>query len=218
MFPQISVNGLVSFVSPVYEYDSTLFSQDIPFIAPFLADADTSGTGHVWYNVNNDQHSAPAQYVTEKVALYFEDDSFVPLAVVTVTWDGVGYFPMKTDKVNTFQCILATNGNSSYVLFLYPDNGVTWYQADDRDGLPAQVGFSKGCGDPADIGSGEFLLGSGYGLCGIYKTLDISSTADVVDVDEGSNIEDASPGFYMWMVSSNSIVDGMIVCNNEGNM
>lgn len=216
IYPQISVNGLVSFLSPINGYNSTLFFEDVPFIAPFLADVDTSGTGQVWYSVSNDQHSVQAQYISEKITLFFDDDAFVPLTVVTVTWDQVGYFSMKIDKVNTFQCILATNGISSYVLFLYPNKGIKWYQADDRNGVPAQIGFNKGCGDPTDAGSGDFLLGSGYSLCGIHKTLNISLTDDVINVYQGSNIEGASSGFYIWMVSSNSIVDGVTTCNNQG--
>ena len=47
---------------------------------------------------------------------------------------------------NTFQCVLATNGDSSFVIFLYADNGIEWLWSSDHEGIPAQVGFNAGDG------------------------------------------------------------------------
>ena len=191
---------------------------DTPIIAPFLADADTSGAGSVWYSTAADKDSPAGQAVAEKVALYFNDYDFTPETVVTVTWDRIGYFPMQLDKVNTFQCIMATNGSSSYVIFLYLDDGINWYQANERDGVPAQVGFNKGCGEVSSSDSSGDLdvYGSGFVMCGTYQVLEESMTNDVVDVEELSNIPGATPGFYMWRVSSDEILDGSSSCNNKG--
>ena len=55
-------------------------------------------------------------------------------------------------QTNTFQCILATNGESSYVIFLYADGGIQWTTGDASDGVgglggtPAHVGLNAGDG------------------------------------------------------------------------
>ena len=55
-------------------------------------------------------------------------------------------------QTNTFQCILATNGTQSYVLFFYADGEMQWTTGDASGGTaglggtPAQVGFNAGNG------------------------------------------------------------------------
>ena len=223
------MNGLLSFKKPIINYSPAKFPLDDPQIAPFLADADTSGAGTVWYRITEEE--AIILTVAERVQEHFEDDMFLPKQVIIVTWDHVGYFPAKFDKVNTFQCVLATDGSSSYVMFLYLDNGINWYKANDRDGVPAQVGFNKGCGELSELseeldgesgssGSGDTpqeKYGSGYVLCGVYEVIDLSSTDGVVEVEEHSNIDGGGlSGFYMWRVSSSKLVSGSS-CNNKGN-
>ncbi len=214
-FFQISVNGLISFVELVVQYTPDPFPLDTPIIAPFLADADTEGTGTVWYNVTTAETTI-GQMVADKVSIHFRDETFVPKTIVTVTWDHVGYFPEQVDVVNTFQCVMATNGTSSYVIFLYLDNGINWYWANSRDGVPALVGFNKGCGDISDddMSSGDVDM-MGSAMCGVYDVLEGSMTPAVVNVDDNSNIDEGSPGFYMWRVDSNTLIDGM-TCTNNG--
>ncbi len=218
----------MSFKTPLNVYSPDVFPVNTSLIAPFLADTDTQGTGEVWYSISDDTSTA-GQIVADKITSYFEDGNFIPEIIVTITWDHVGYFPMMTDLVNTFQLVMATDGISSYVIFNYLDDGINWYTADIRVGVPAQIGFNKGCGvnvSVSDEGSGNDD-GSGDGdgsnqfaeMCGVYKVLDGSSTLDVVNVDKSSNIDGGSPGFYMWRVSSSTIVDGSInsvSCNNQG--
>ena len=216
MFLQISVNGLISFIEPVAQYFPDPFPLDTPLIAPFLADADTGGTGTVWYSITTAETTI-GQMVADKVLKHFRDETFVPNTIVTITWDHVGYFPEQVDEVNTFQCALATNGSSSYVMFLYLDNGINWNWADSREGIPALVGFNKGCvGDISDddLSSGDDdMIGSA--MCGVYDVLEGSMTQAVVNVDDNSNIDEGSPGFYMWRVDSNTLIDGM-TCTNNG--
>ena len=93
-----------------------------------------------------------------------------------VTWDDVGFFDQGNDKVrllcyfvffsvwpaklilslvsvsqgNTFQVVIATNGQDSFVMFAYPDNGIQWIQGVGKNpNLPdarAQAGFVSGDG------------------------------------------------------------------------
>ena len=183
---------------------------DTPIIAPFQADADTNGTGTVWFGFANEE-TPTGEMVAERASLYFNDADFVPKGVITITWEGVGYFSQMTDKVNTFQCVLATNGTASYIIYQYLDDGLNWYQANERDGVPAQVGFNKGCSLTA---SGEEILDDSG--CGVYYVLEESMTSAVTSLDDKSNIPGASPGFYMWRVSSSEIVSGMMGCSNKG--
>ena len=46
-----------------------------------------------------------------------------------------------TLQVNTFQCVMASDSNSLYVLFLYAD--IQWTRADEGSAL-AQAGFNAG--------------------------------------------------------------------------
>jgi len=51
---------------------------------------------------------------------------------------------------NTFQVVIATNGQDSFVMFAYPDNGIQWIQGVGKNpNLPdarAQAGFVSGDG------------------------------------------------------------------------
>ncbi len=93
-----------------------------------------------------------------------------------VTWDDVGFFDRGNDKVtenrktkfalsirnvtlvfstdcvqgNTFQLVIATDGQESFTLFAYPDKGIQWIQGIGKNpNLPdarAQTGFVSGDG------------------------------------------------------------------------
>ena len=41
---------------------------------------------------------------------------------------------------------MATDGDTSFVLFLYADYGIEWLWSRDHDGIPGQVGFNAGDG------------------------------------------------------------------------
>jgi len=53
---------------------------------------------------------------------------------------------MQPAATNTFQCVLATNGTSSFVLFLYADGLMNWIASDQDGTYPALVGFNAGDG------------------------------------------------------------------------
>lgn len=50
-------------------------------------------------------------------------------------------------QTNTFQALLATNGNHSFIIFNYLDDGVNWNKGDSGI-TPAQVGVNYG-GEPS---------------------------------------------------------------------
>lgn len=88
---------------------------------------------------------------------YTED--FEAESLFIVTWAGVGYHKNGTDKLNTFQVVIASDGEESYVEFLYPEGGIQWIQGTgDESGLPdarAQAGFVS------EDGKFKALIGSG---------------------------------------------------------
>lgn len=60
------------------------------------------------------------------------------------------FTPFNTFQTNTFQCILVTDGFTSYVIFLYADDLIQWTTGaasggiDGLGGTEAQVGFNAG--------------------------------------------------------------------------
>ena len=81
---------------------STSAAEDLQLIAPYWGDVDISGVngGTVWYRESD------AQEVLNRArddirAAYREarDSNFSPHSVFIATWDHVGYFPQKVDKV-----------------------------------------------------------------------------------------------------------------------
>ena len=70
---------------------------------------------------------------------------FEPTIVITATWYRVGAHSDQTSKLNSFQIVLSTNGNLSFVFFLYHD--LQWGRPSSNDAIPyAQAGFNAGDG------------------------------------------------------------------------
>jgi len=74
-------------------------------IAPFWADVDTTGTGTVYYRETSDPSllSRAANEIQGTVAT-----SFTPSYLFIATWDAVGYYMNRTDKVTNvikYTCI-----------------------------------------------------------------------------------------------------------------
>ena len=72
-------------------------------IAPFWADADTTrGDGNVWYRQSTDQEDLKRATNEVKEAYPFTvPNNFNASLLFIVTWDHVGYFNSKNDKVCT---------------------------------------------------------------------------------------------------------------------
>ena len=74
---------------------------DYPVIAPFYADIDTRGIGQVYWRAS--QQMEDRDRAANLVSQYYSEAECRPREVVVVSWDQVGYFDMKTDKVGS-QC------------------------------------------------------------------------------------------------------------------
>ncbi|HOH46599.1 MAG TPA: FlgD immunoglobulin-like domain containing protein [Candidatus Cloacimonadota bacterium] len=129
----INNNGNISFLEGYSTYTPFGFPIDgYPMLAPFFGDVDTRGVGSglVWYKIESNR--------------------------IIVTWDHVGYFGARVDKLNTFQVIFSDGtdpaiGLGNNVAFSYGE--MAWTTGDASGGTnglggtPATVGVNAGDGD-----------------------------------------------------------------------
>ena len=94
---QVNENGLISFLTEISTFYNVQFPMDYPVIAPFYADIDTRGVGQVYWRASTQQEDRDR--AANLVGKYYSTADFQPREVVVVSWDQVGYFDMKTDKV-----------------------------------------------------------------------------------------------------------------------
>ena len=125
----INNNGNITFGSPTGTYTPSVIDAGLnnPIIAVFWADVDTRGHGNVYYDLDAAD------------------------GVMTITWDDVGYFPSQSDKLNSFQLVLISEGNGNFdIQYRYGDIEWTTGGASGGSGglggTPARAGYSAGDG------------------------------------------------------------------------
>ncbi|XP_055083265.1 nidogen-2 isoform X2 [Periophthalmus magnuspinnatus] len=152
----VATNGIISAQDLPMEkqYVDDGFPTDFPVVAPFLADIDTSdGQGQIYYRVT--ETPSVLNRVAREVTQGFPDARFTPTHAVVATWENVAAYevdPKKrpTNKVNTFQAVIGYDETDSYVVFLYPEDGLNFFGTRPKESynveieLPARVGFSRG--------------------------------------------------------------------------
>uniref|UniRef100_A0A8C1GIX5 Nidogen 2a (osteonidogen) n=1 Tax=Cyprinus carpio TaxID=7962 RepID=A0A8C1GIX5_CYPCA len=153
----VATNGIISTQDLPMEkqYVDDGFPTDFPVIAPFLADIDTSkGKGSIFYR----QTESPTvlKRAEADVKRGFPDTTFTPTRAFIATWENVSAYEEVTrssrpsNRVNTFQVVLAYNERDTYALFLYPEDGLQFFGSRPKESyyveieLPARVGFTRG--------------------------------------------------------------------------
>uniref|UniRef100_A0A9J7ZVC5 Nidogen 2 n=1 Tax=Cyprinus carpio carpio TaxID=630221 RepID=A0A9J7ZVC5_CYPCA len=153
----VATNGIISTQDLPMEkqYVDDGFPTDFPVIAPFLADIDTSkGKGSIFYR----QTESPTvlKRAEADVKRGFPDTTFTPTHAFIATWENVSAYEEVTrssrpsNRVNTFQVVLAYNERDTYALFLYPEDGLQFFGSRPKESyyveieLPARVGFTRG--------------------------------------------------------------------------
>ncbi|XP_051723980.1 nidogen-2 isoform X40 [Ctenopharyngodon idella] len=153
----VATNGIISTQDLPMEkqYVDDGFPTDFPVIAPFLADIDTSkGKGSIFYR----QTESPTvlKRAEADVKRGFPDATFTPTHAFIATWENVSAYEEVTrssrpsNRVNTFQVVLAYNEKDTYALFLYPEDGLQFFGTRPKESynveieLPARVGFTRG--------------------------------------------------------------------------
>ena len=92
---------------------------------------------------------------------------------------------------NTFQCVMASDGQRSYIYFLYADGLIQWTTGDASGGMeglggtPAQVGFDAGDGVR-------------------FATIPESQTAAIINISSTSNV--GITGMWIFRVEEQKIL------------
>jgi hypothetical protein len=149
----VNNNGNVTFTKPLSTFSPIpLLAAQLPIIAPFFADVDTTGTSPV-----------PSGLVT------YGDTTYQGQPAFCVNWRNVGYFPGQTDKLDSFQLLLVKRSDAGSGDFdiVYNYDRVQWdtagpaVEASARPatqfgGGAARVGFSNGTSNSLELtGSGQ---------------------------------------------------------------
>ncbi len=125
----ININGNISFEGAFGTFTPNGFASDNALVAPFWADVDLTcdDCGEVYYKITDD--------------------------AVYVNWVNVGYFNSRSDKLNSFQVVLASIDsdvlpNNNSVQFCYKDmqwtTGSASQGVDGFGGAPATAGANAG--------------------------------------------------------------------------
>ncbi|XP_030644080.1 nidogen-2 [Chanos chanos] len=153
----VATNGIISTQDLPMEkqYVDDGFPTDFPVIAPFLADIDTSnGRGAIYYRLTESPNVL--NRVASEVQRGFPDARFTPTHAVIATWENVAAYEETSrssglsNRVNTFQAVVAYDETDTYALFLYPEDGLQFFGTRPKESynveieLPARVGFSRG--------------------------------------------------------------------------
>ena len=97
---QINDNGVISFGSR-YNVRTPLslpLSGNSKIIAPYWADVDTRGSGQVFYRQTTDPILL-ARATSEIRAAFSNSQNVTITDLLVATWDNVGYYHQKSDKV-----------------------------------------------------------------------------------------------------------------------
>uniref|UniRef100_A0A6I8SDX4 Nidogen-1 n=1 Tax=Xenopus tropicalis TaxID=8364 RepID=A0A6I8SDX4_XENTR len=150
---RVTTNGMIAASNPPPESDYLeQFPPDFGLIAPFLSDIDTTQGGNVFYREDTSQDVL--HLASKHIIRGFPGSSFKPTTALVVTWEDVlPYYSQRGDTIpknkgNTFQAVLASDESKSYAIFLYPEDGLNFYETqsknDRNEENSARVGFSKG--------------------------------------------------------------------------
>ncbi|XP_064121495.1 nidogen-like isoform X2 [Macrobrachium nipponense] len=177
----VNINGFVSFLTEIPNFFNVQFPLEYPIIAPFYSDVDITRAGNIWYRETSDPRTVTR--AKNELKKYFGvAEGFNPEGIFIVTWDGVGAFSQRADRLNTYQLILATDGKESYAIFKYADGGIQWLQSDGKDPNMADA-------------RGQAGLISGDGR---HLTLKGSGTDQVRSLDKWSNT--GVPGLWVYRI------------------
>ncbi len=155
----VNNNGNVTFGSDLGQFvPFTLTASTPPIIAPFFADADTTGSGWV-------------DYGTTTVGTH---------QAFCVNWSNVGYYDQNIDKLNSFELLLVNRQDRAPGDFdiIFDYRSIQWESGDEFSGgsggfggRSAAVGFSAGTGDssqffelPGSLVSHSFTNGDPHAL------------------------------------------------------
>ncbi|XP_055855173.1 nidogen-like [Episyrphus balteatus] len=139
----INKNGILTFDKEFPKFFSVEYPGKIPSIAPFFANVDIrvrNNSISLFKSQDNEKLQKANSLVRRKYSKNFE-----ATILYVATWENVGYYIDQIERFNTFQAVIICNSDETYVQFIYPDEGINWFNSDSvefgvRDVL-AQAGF-----------------------------------------------------------------------------
>ncbi|XP_060077303.1 sushi domain-containing protein 2-like [Ylistrum balloti] len=197
----VNNNGLLTFKKEkkTYKPQSFPLNDNTSVIAIFWADIDIQREGgNVTYRQTTD--ASLLRRATEQVRKYFflrKEFTWMLIA----TWYEVGFYGASNSgelKKNTFQLVLATNEEKSFVFFLY--NKLQWTTGSNSRGN-SSTGLG---GNPAQVGFNSEDRVS-------YFTVEGAQTDAVINLTRTSNVDE--PGIWIFGVSGSVIRD--VHCNHD---
>ncbi len=166
-------NGNISFSNSISTFTPSPFPvASQPMIAPYWGDVDTRGAGAVYVAAPN-------------------ADS------VVVTWNNVGYYNSRSDRINDFQLTLLNR----------PDTGAGNFDIEFRY---RQLQWTTGNASGGSNGLGGTPAQAGYdaGNQKNFFTLPGSRTSAVLDLATTSNVSTTTPGLWTMAIRNGTTSDG----------
>ena len=140
---QVNTNGVISFNQSYLSFTQQSLPVSLrlpPLILPFWIDIDIGCQGEIYFRQATNNETLKQA----KLLLYDHRPAsrFNPTLVFIATWRNVRPYPCSSSSItNTFQAVLMTDGQVSYVCFLYED--IQWAMKQNW----AQIGFNAGDGN-----------------------------------------------------------------------
>jgi hypothetical protein len=107
----------------------------------FYGDVDVrNGGGSISYSQPVVTGGNSLERAKQQIQNWTQYESFQPTYLIVATWNNVGYNEMQNNRLNTFQCVVATDGDMTFAIFLY--NQLEWSQG--QNSAIARVGFYSG--------------------------------------------------------------------------
>ena len=113
------------------------FNSSVPLIILFWSDTNITRGGNIYYRSVIDDETLRQAYSILIHNYTSSSSGFYPTSVFIATWSEVPQTYTVDHLYNTYQVVLMTDGETSYVCFLYED--IQW-------GEGASIGFNAGDG------------------------------------------------------------------------
>jgi hypothetical protein len=189
----VNTNGSITLAAPSGAFTPTAITGATgnPIIAPFWADVDTRGGATA---------ATPGGNSLGTNLVYYDQDAGT--GTFTVTWDDVGYFNQRVNKLDAFQLRLTRVGTTDFnVEFRYED--INWTTGDASGGSNGLGGTGARAG---------FSLGDGAHF---YELGQSGSQTALLDLENASNARQA--GLYRFEAraltgaeGTSGLADGLI--------
>eukprot|EP00079_Xenopus_tropicalis_P037302 XP_017951073.1 PREDICTED: flocculation protein FLO11-like isoform X45 [Xenopus tropicalis] len=198
----VSNNGLLSFNASIGTYVPSNVTSSLgnPFLAPFWADVYNINQGDIYYREST--NTTLLSQATTDIRRYFPNKNFSAKWVFVATWNNVSYYGSTSNKGDTFQAVLTTDGNLTFVMFNYGE--IEW-----------TTGTSGGGSSATGLGGTAALAGLNCGGTMACYVIPGSLSPSIINISSTSNVgfpgrwafqvNDLTPGFPNVIIETTSV-------------